>query len=332
MASSLVQLGITDRDVLAELRRQAVAQGGLTQAIDSIAQRAAAMLLTCERLEVYFAGGNKTAGLLASGFVALARGAGGSDQVERRVGQAAATHLFSIATGLESRLVGEPHILGQVARALPPDRARVVSPVLARLFQDAVACGRQVRVASGLQDLSVSCVDLLLERVRSERGRVAHTAVVGSGALAKEAAQHLSTWSTRLTVFARHHDRVATDLPGVQTAPLAELPEHIASIDLIVAATSATTPIITEDLLRSSSRAISVVDLGVPANVHEGVRRLPGVTLTTLDDVLTGQARPERLIAAARGMVRARAARWSDRWLKRASTGTAVIPRGRSAL
>jgi len=119
MARSLIQLGITDRETLAAARRRAGGEGVLAR---SIAEGVGGLmpsvppivLSTCERFEVYALCRRDDVGAVAG---AIGHHIGNSVGLERRVGEAAVAHLFSVASGLDSRLIGEPHILGQVSRA-----------------------------------------------------------------------------------------------------------------------------------------------------------------------------------------------------------------------
>jgi glutamyl-tRNA reductase len=322
MARTLIQLGITDREILVAARRRAGGEGTLAEAIvrgtSGLFPSASPVLLsTCERLEVYAIAGPDEARAIAGTLGRCLAAGAGTIALERRIGEAGAAHLFAVAAGLESRLVGEPHILGQVSRAAASRDVSRVPARLMRLFQDAVACGRRARAVSGLDRLAVSCVDLTIAQARKAlpagQGRAA---VVGSGAIAREVAFRLGTAGFAVTVLARHCERAAENLPkGLDVAPLDQLAVAVASVDVLVAATSSPTSIVTASHIRNRQGPVVLIDLGLPSNIDPSVGLIPAVTLVTLDDLLQGQHRPEHVIARARAVVNARAARWSRRWL-----------------
>lgn len=328
MSSTLIQLGITDRTALAAARKTAGGEPALADALRrTVLSRLGvqpAVLSTCERLEVYVLvpskGGSVTA-QVATQFMDIV----GDGSIEIRLGQAAVQHLFSIAAGTESRLVGDTHVLGQVSRSIPMQRCDnepadtplpAASAVMRRLVQDAVACGRAARAASGLDRLAVSCVDLALAHAFTHAAPGSDAAVVGCGALARELAPRLAGAGFRVTVFSRHAPaRGEGPLGELAWASLGSLREHAARISLLVAATSATTPIVSAADIGPRDGWIDMIDLGIPANLSADLALSPLVRIATLDTLLEGRHSPRDVVASNRAVVQARAARWSRRWL-----------------
>jgi glutamyl-tRNA reductase len=328
MPITLIQLGLVDRIALARARMLAGGEPALVDALreTTLAQLGIepAILSTCERLELYAVVPHalrSAASEVAARFAAIA----GSDSVERRIGAAAVTHLFSVAAGLESRLIGEPHILGQVSRCTPAmqladegQRAHRAegAGIIVRLVQDAVACGRAARAVSGLDRLSVSCVDLAIARAREAFTPGAKAGLIGSGTLARELAPRLVDAGFRLTVFSRHTPR-PTDAAfrGLAWAPLASLHDHTASLSLLIAATSATTPVVVASDIGPRDHLLDIVDLGMPANISADLMGTPLVRIATLETLLADRRSPQETVESARVVVQARALRWSRRWL-----------------
>jgi glutamyl-tRNA reductase len=328
MATTLIQLGITDRTALAAARWAAGGEPALADALRRTAMTRLgvqpAVLSTCERLELYAlvpSTGGSAFAEAAAHFTDIA----GGGPIEIRLGQAAVQHLFSIAAGTESRLIGDTHVLGQVSRCIPMQgRANEPSdtPLLAasgtmrRLVQDAVACGRSARAASGLDRLAVSCVDLAVAHAFTHAAPGSDAAVIGSGALARELAPRLAGAGFRVTVFSRHAPAPGGGPLGeLAWAPLVSLRERAARLSLLVAATSATTPIVSAEDIGRRDAWLDMIDLGMPANLSADLARSPFVRIATLDTLLEGRHSPREVVESTRAIVQARAARWSRRWL-----------------
>jgi glutamyl-tRNA reductase len=252
------------------------------------------VLHTCERLELYVAAEGGDASSLLSPFaewlgvspVVLASYA----LVHRS--DDAVDHLFRVVAGLESRLVGEPQIRGQVRQALAEAReARVVGPSLDALFRAALHAGRLVHRDTALAR-GTSLVDLTLARLRDDlaglRGRT--VVVAGTGRLAGEIAAALSGSGALVAVASRSLER-ATALAARARAEAISydgLDRCLARAEALVACTHGLLPIPAETL---AGRRLSVLDLGVPSNVPASVA--PLVRLTRLDDLTGTAAGPE---------------------------------------
>lgn len=310
----------------------------------------AAVLSTCERFEVYGLVDRCELESLAQ-TMASCVGPGGSP-CDRRMGHAAVEHLFRVASGLESRLLGEPEILGQVdaarsdvLRAIAAEsgvrddsspRSRESGALLA-LFTSAVRCGRRARSRTALGALASSSIDLTID-VLSERVRLgdAKIGIVGSGAVAGALASKLCTLGVASPiVLARHAERAeramrrqAEQALGVRVLPLMCLEETLAMLDALVTATASTTTLVHTAMVGVRTKPLLIVDLGVPANVDDEVGELPGVRVIGLDE-LTPRRKPLAEAVERASLIASDAARvWSDRWLVAETAGetaTSVI-------
>ncbi len=207
--------------------------------------------------------------------------------VEYLDGRAAVRHLFAVAAGLQSQLVGETEILGQVRRAWLRARNAGASNLSVNLiFTHAITAGRRVRRETWLGSHAHSVMDAGVRQVVDGRAP-GHVLVLGAGAAARGVLRALDARSvTRVTVICRrpevamplteHHD-------GWSVLPWTALQPECRRADLIIAATAAHQPVLTPALL--GARPCTVLDLGVPRNVDARVRGMEGIRLVDLDDL-----------------------------------------------
>jgi len=218
-----------------------------------------------------------------------------------------ANHLFSVAAGLESVILGESEVLGQVRRAWERSDGRHASgPVLEGLFRAAVRVGRRARaetaVSRGTTSFAHAAVDLAAERVDTGlAGR--DVAVVGAGELGRSVVAALESLGParprRIAVVNRHPDRareVAEAAPEVVSSfPFEELADVVERSDAVFCALDVGTPLLGRAVLAPSGsrsrRPLVVVDLGVPRNVEAGSGELPGVSVLGMDELRTAVAR-----------------------------------------
>jgi glutamyl-tRNA reductase len=265
---------------------------------------------TCNRTELYLACADPDAAEAAA-LEALARRAGVRAVALRtrcyvRRDGAAARHLFSVASGLDSMILGETQILGQLKRAGALAVAAGVSgPVTERLLREALGAGRRVRERTAIARASVSVSSAAVELARGALGELAgrRVLVVGAGKSGELTAQALSAHGVEVAVLSRCPQRAAR-LAGRDGAGhgLEELARELARADVVLTATSAPQPIISRDDLAAAlaardGRGLLVIDLAVPRDVEPSARGLRGLTLLDLDDV---QARAEANLRARR--------------------------------
>lgn len=262
-------------------------------------------LRTCERLEIYASGAiEHPADLLRAAGVHAPPAA-----VHTRRGAQAIRHLLRVAAGLESRLVGEPHVLGQVRRAANAAReAGVIGDELTALFTAAVRCGRRVRSETSLGRAALTYASLAAERVVERLADPSHArvAVIGSGAVAFEVGLDLHDRGVRdLTFVARHEGRTAVLAArlGAQSAPLADLRRVLRDVDAVITAISVQRPIVRAADLPRTPGALFVVDLGMPPNVEESACAARGAAYVGLDGLAPAQVPLSSIVEEAEDIV-----------------------------
>lgn len=217
-----------------------------------------------------------------------------------------AAHLFSVAAGLESVVVGESEVLGQVRRAWQQAHdERVSGPVLAGLFRHAVEAGKRVRAetAIGRGTASFAHAAVALAARTLPQGLSGTTVVVvgagevGAGLTRAVVSLPEGNAPRDVVLVNRSADRAAALVSelgspaALRTVPLSKLPEIAAAADVVLSALDADGPIIGAEQLAPfgsrTDRPLLAVDLGVPRNVDRGVADVPGVRLMDIGDVRT---------------------------------------------
>ena len=210
--------------------------------------------------------------------------------------QEAVRHLFRVAAGLDSMLLGEAEILGQVREAYrAAHNHHATGPVLNRLFQGALEVGKRVRTETdlGTRPMSVASAGVkLAERIfgkMNDRSAL----VLGAGAISEQVVSQLRDRGiAHLTVMNRSRDRaelLARQFHG-KVATWGDWQAALASPDVIVSSVSAEEPVITREILERAmalreNRALFLMDLGLPRNIEPSVASLYNVYVYTLDDL-----------------------------------------------
>ena len=267
------------------------------------------VLSTCNRYEVFAASDNPTLAheaivdcLLSARNVATQPLL---DVLYRREGMEATRHLFRVAAGLESLVLGETQIMRQIADALAQaQQAETAGPLLSRLFTAALHTGKRARTETAISQhtLSVSHAAALL--VERELARVAQPeiVVVGAGEMAMLAVDALAQrGQASISVINRSAARageIAGRLGvGVRARPWSDLARAVAGSDAVITATSARQPIVSvDDITRDDpARPLLLVDIGVPRNIAPSVNPAPAIRLYDIDDLQAVVAQHWRL-------------------------------------
>ncbi len=271
------------------------------------------VLSTCNRTELY-ASVSRFHGGLEDTAGALARFAGLSvNELQNRCAvyfdEGAVAHTFGVAAGLDSMVVGESQVLGQVRAALTQSQGHgTVGTVLNSLFQQAIRVGKRVHtetsIGSAGRSLVTAAYDLLAAEIGPLEGR--RVLVVGAGSMATLAARTASTSGAVVTCVNRTHaraQRLAALIDGTALT-WAELPAAVQSADVIVTCTGARELLITRDSLTGSG-VRGIVDLALPPDVATDVTGL-GVELVNLARLVEDQldSATAQQIEAARQLVR----------------------------
>ena len=208
----------------------------------------------------------------------------------------AARHVFAVACGLDSMILGEPQILGQVKKAYAVARAAgATGPMLDRLLQHALAASKRVRTATGISRhaVSVAYAAANLARTIFERLEGRSVLLLGAGKMTELAARHLATQGVAdLAVTNRTYSRaedLASALAGT-AVPWDALPRELARVDIVVTGTAAAHPVLTKTQLREAMRArrgrpLFIVDIAVPRDVEPAAGELDGLYLYDVDDL-----------------------------------------------
>jgi len=210
--------------------------------------------------------------------------------------QNAARHLFRVATGLDSMVLGEPQILGQVKDAYQLAReAHTLKAPLDRLLQHTFAVAKRVRTETrvGAHTVSVAFTAVrLAEQVFADL-REACVLLIGAGDTIELAARHLADKQARRLIVANRTLETAQDLAGRYggyAVALADLPQHLAEADVVIASTAARQPVVTRAMVEQAlaarrRRPMFMVDIAVPRDIEPGVAELPDVYLYGIDDL-----------------------------------------------
>ena len=250
------------------------------------------LLVTCNRSELY---GSRPAEELET---ALLEAAGGGDPRDfyRKTGRDAVGHLFAVASGLDSMVVGEPQILGQVKRAMgEAEAAGALGPVFGEMVRRAISVGRRARRETDLGKGLPSIPKVATGMVRLVLGDLTERTllIVGTGKLGYQAAGLLRrAGASRVVVTNRSPEaarRLAGEIGG-RSAPFAELDALLVDADIVITCTAASAPILTRDRLAAAmaarrERRLVVIDIAVPRDVEPSARSLRGIRLYDLDDL-----------------------------------------------
>jgi len=302
---SLVVVGLNHRTAAVDLlERMTVPPAGLPKALQSLAVREhlaeVVLLSTCNRSEVYARttrfhdGVDDVRHFLAecSGVDADAL----AEQLYTFHDDAAVAHLFGVAAGLDSMIIGEGEILGQVREAWQVAESEgTTGQLLSRTFRHAVEVGKRARTETGISRHSVSiasaAVTLAGERLGSLVGR--RVILLGAGDVGEGMAVALSGAGVGEIIVANRSPARARDLArrfSGRAIALDEVVDTLVTSDVLLSSTGAPATLIErsdmeEVMRRRDGRALLVVDVAVPRDVDPGVGQVFGVTLLSIDDL-----------------------------------------------
>ena len=309
-------LGINHKTAPVALREKvAFSEERLLAALRTLRQQAgvaeAVILSTCNRTEVYWAGS--------------ASGAELSRWLERHHGhdldltsslyvhqeQRAVEHAFTVASGLDSMVLGEAQILGQLKDAYRvAQEAGSTGPALNKLFQAAFSAAKRVRSQTRIGENAVSIASAIVSLARRVYSDLsAHTALmVGAGEMNALAARHFMSAGVKRMVIANRTlaraQSLATELKA-DAAGLDDLDRELAQADIVISCTASLVPLITKSAVEVAIRArrrrpIFMVDLAVPRDIDPAVADLEDVYLFSIDDLqqLIDENRQQREVAA----------------------------------
>jgi len=280
----------------------------------------AAILSTCNRTEIYCAAEHAalehTVGWLAeSGGVspALLR-----SHAYQLTGDDAARHAFRVAAGLDSMVLGEAQILGQMKDAVrAAETAGALGTTLNQLFQRSFAVAKEVRTTTeiGAHSISMAAAAVRLAGQLFEDLRETRVLFVGAGEMIDLAVTHFAARAPKKIVIANRTLERGESLAGRfggEAMRLADLPGRLAEFDIVVSCTASTLPLIglgaVERALKARKhRPMFMVDLAVPRDIEPEVKQLEDVYLYTVDDlahvVRQGEASRQAAVAQAETII-----------------------------
>ena len=302
----LLLVGISHRTAPVELRERIDFQGhGLEPALKALTGlgvlRESVILSTCNRAELYGACDNVERGREALiEFVARFHSVDLSSllpHVYTLVDLEAARHLFRVAAGLDSLVVGEPQILGQAKEAhAVATSVQASGPLLNRLFHFSFGVGKRVRTETGLGSGAVSVsfpsVSLAKKIFGQLKGR--SVVVVGAGEMGKLTALHMKSQGVQqVTLVSRtmaNAARTAEAIGGASAAPWEDIDAQLGAADIVITATGAAAPILTkahiEAVMRPRrNRPLFIIDIAMPRDVEAAAGEIEQVFLYNIDDL-----------------------------------------------
>ena len=297
-------LGLNHRTAPIDLReRFAFASERLEHCLSGLRQKfeshkEVTILSTCNRTEIYCAGDQThlpqtLAWLAETGKTPINELASHTYRLE---GDASARHAFRVASGLDSMVLGETQILGQLKDAvkLATDTG-ALGTTLNQLFQRSFAVAKEVRSTTeiGAHSISMAAACVRMASGIFENIKDTHILFVGAGEMIELCVAHFATKSPRsITIANRSVERAdaLAALHGGKCIALADLPKRLHEFDVVISCTASTLPLIGLGAVQSALRArknrpIFMVDLAVPRDIEPEVKKLSNVYLYTVDDL-----------------------------------------------
>jgi len=314
---NLSAIGLSHKTAPVEIReRMAFAEADIPLVLGTLRGqgefRECMLLSTCNRTEVYLVTPGAPSITEVAELLAGARGVPAeafAPSLYHHCGIQAARHVMRVAAGLDSMMLGEQQILGQVKRAFDLARLdRNTGPVLNRLMALSITTGRRVRRETGVSRSAPSVPRAALALAKRELGSLNGRAalVVGAGEVAGLVVKLLVAAGVRVVAVANRTLEAARGLAllaGAEAVPLEAIATAGRGVDLMVVCVGAGAPLISPAMIGGDrDRPLLVIDLGIPRGADAAVASLPGVALHVLDqlpvELASGQVPPEELVRA----------------------------------
>lgn len=328
----LYALGLNHHTAPLAVRERLSFEGGLLlpalhDLLDSRAVREAAILSTCNRTELYFAGNEPQQ---AADWLARFKQIALSDvapYLYLHPQREAARHVFRVASGLDSMVVGEPQILGQVKSAVREAQAAgSLGALLHRLFQNTFSVAKEVRsntlIGANIVSMAAASVHMcerIFERVSDQR-----VLFIGAGEMISLCAAHFAAAQPREMVVANRTLARSEDLVsrfGIEAVALDRVGDILPGFDIVISCTAAPLPIIGLGMVERARRArrhrpVVMVDLAVPRDIEPEIADLDDVFLFCVDDlaqvVASGVESRSQAVSEAERIIDARVERFTS--------------------
>ncbi|WP_297396588.1 glutamyl-tRNA reductase [Acidiferrobacter sp.] len=298
----LVALGINHKTAPVALREQAAfdpqALPDALRAVTEAGAGEATILSTCNRTELYCGLDGASDETLIDWFCQYHKLTPRAVRPYLYVhdGRTAVAHAFRVASGLDSLVLGEPQILGQMKTAFAAaHKAGTTGKLLNRLFQHTFSVAKQVRTDTAIGANAVSVAYAAVSLARRIFDNLSHQTVllIGAGEMIELAARHLKEQGIRRMIVANRTVERASSLGniyGAEAVSLIELPDYLAAADIVISCTASLLPLLGKGAVESAlktrkHRPMFLVDLAVPRDIEPEVGELPDVYLYTIDDL-----------------------------------------------
>ncbi len=319
----LIVVGLSHKTAPVEIREKlAVPESRLGEAVDRLCSypgvKEGVLLSTCNRVEVYSVvddvevGYGRIQEFLADTHLALS-----SEQLTPylywHTGDRAITHLFRVAASLDSMIIGESQILGQLKDAFEVALAhKTTGVIMNKVVRKAISVAKRVRTETKISEMAVSVSYAAVELAKKIFSNLKEQTVllVGAGEMAKLAARHLIAQGVRHVLMTTRTPQQAIDLAakfGGTPVPFDQFKDDMASADIVLVSTGAAHYLISaEDVQRAvkerMNRPMFLIDISVPRNIDPSVRRVDNAFLFDIDDLQlrVEQNRTERVQEAAK--------------------------------
>jgi glutamyl-tRNA reductase len=299
--STVALLGVNHRSAPVDLReRLAIGDDALQRAVEALRElgEEAYILSTCNRTELYLVGGAEPRAALIA-FLSRFRQVSPTDLLAHcyyLTDQDAVRHLFRVASGLDSMVLGEDQILGQVRGAFQTAQsAGAIDHGLGKLLPMAIEVGRRVRTDTNISRGSLSPSSVAVSLAQRTLGdlRSRSVLVIGAGEAGKATARSLSQAGVgQILATNRSADRIAhlAEAVPATVVPYEELAETLCAADIAISCTSASEHIMTVDDVRAvmgkrPERPLLCIDIAVPRDFDPAIGDIPGVHLYNIDDL-----------------------------------------------
>lgn len=347
----IIVVGLSHKNAPIEVREKlAVSKANVPEVIDKLlAQPAigeALVLSTCNRVEVYCAAKGRGAGEAeltaaareATAVLASLGGDGVRRHLRQETGKGAVLHLFRVAASLDSLVVGEPQILGQLKDSIEVARsARSIGATLGNALHRAVRVGKRVRSETAIGEGQVSVSSVAVDLARQIFGELDRrtTVLVGAGEMAEAAAKLCIKAGGKLIIVNRSPERAQALAAEVGGEPRAwtELERSIIEADIVISSTSSPGYVITPDTLKHvrkarKGRSLFLIDIAVPRDVDPAVNKMDNVFLYDVDDLsqIVAESLEGRAAEAARAAAIAEEeARGFEAWTAEQALTPAIV-------
>jgi glutamyl-tRNA reductase len=305
---SIILIGVNHKTAPVEIRERfafddAACAAGLRALVDGEVVREGLIVSTCNRVEILSATANEqidlgagrvtqfldTSGSLPPGFL--------KDHLYRHQDEEAVRHLFRVASSLDSMVVGEPQVLGQVRHAYSlAVEAGTAGRILNRLVHHTFRVAKRVRTETGIAASAVSISYMAVELGKKIFGSLKGSTVmlIGAGEMAELSAKHLvNAGASRVLIANRTENaarQLANQIGAATTVPFEQLDEHLHEADLVVCSTGAPNYVLTEAHVRKATarrrkRPTCLIDISVPRNIDPATAKVRNVFLFDIDDL-----------------------------------------------